>query len=89
MDYNAEKVDEVVLALLHLTTFKLGGGLCAWKGHDWGVLDRLYNKGFIGNPKSRAKSVRLSEEGSRRSEELFRKHFGGVQPEAPATESAE
>jgi hypothetical protein len=43
---------------------------------DWEVLGRLHDKGYIGNPKSKAKSVVLSEEGFKRSEQLFEKHFG-------------
>lgn len=38
-------------------------------------MDRLHQKGYIGDPKSKAKSVTLTEEGARLSEELFRKHF--------------
>lgn len=33
-------------------------------------------KGYIGDPKSKAKSVSLTEEGRARSEELFRRLFG-------------
>jgi Domain of unknown function (DUF6429) len=51
-DYDRDKVDEVVLALMYLT---LHDGDRAWKGFDWDVLDRLYEKGLIGDPKSKAK----------------------------------
>ena len=43
---------------------------------DWDAMDRLHDKGYIGNPKSKAKSVTLTEEGERLSKELFKKHFG-------------
>ncbi|MBA7706432.1 hypothetical protein ES703_115286 [subsurface metagenome] len=43
---------------------------------DWDVMNRLHDKGYIGNPKSKAKSVALSDEGATLSEELFEKHFG-------------
>lgn len=76
MEYDQDKVDEMVLALLYLTTFKDGYGLRAWKGMDWDALDRLHAKGYISDPKSKAKSVRVTEEGLSRSEELFRRHFG-------------
>jgi hypothetical protein len=76
MEYDKHKVDEMVLALLHLTTFKDEHGFRAWKGMDWDALDRLHEKGYIGNPKNKAKSVTLSEEGAKLSEELFKKHFG-------------
>lgn len=76
MEYDKEKIDEAVLALLYLTTFSEKIGHRAWKGHDWDVLNRLYEKGFIGNPKSKAKSVEVTEEGVAESEKLFNKLFG-------------
>ena len=76
MDYDQDKVDEAVLALLHLTTVREKVGAYAWKNHHWDALDRLHEKGYLSNPKSKAKSVVLSDEGLRRSEELFRKFFG-------------
>jgi len=57
MEY--EKVDEMTLALLYLTTFNDRYGLRAWKGFAWDILDRLHEKGYIDNPKSKAKSVNL------------------------------
>ena len=72
MDYDQDKVDEMVLALLWLT--QTGDGR-TWKGHDWVAMDRLHTKGYISDPKSKAKSVVLSEEGERLSRELFERHF--------------
>jgi hypothetical protein len=78
MDYDTDRVDEAVLALLWLTSFRerKDWPLRAWKGHDWDAMDRLFEKGFIGDPKGKAKSVMLTDEGARRSEELFCKLFG-------------
>jgi hypothetical protein len=78
VDYNADKVDEAVLALLWLTVHDQNefGGARAWQGHDWAVLDRLHEKGYIGDPKNKAKSVALSPEGLAKSRELFEKLFG-------------
>lgn len=76
MEYDKDKVDDMMLALLYLTTFQDGPNLRAWKGMDWEVSDRLHEKGYIGNPKVKTKSVVLTEEGAKRSEELFEKHFG-------------
>ena len=76
MEYNKDKVDEMVLALMYLTTFKDENGMRVWKGLDWDVLDRLHEKGYISNPKSKSKSVSITEEAAKRSEELFTKHFG-------------
>jgi Domain of unknown function (DUF6429) len=54
MDYDKDKVDDMVLALLWLTTFEekpFGEKVRrAWKGHDWEALNRLHEKGFIGDP---------------------------------------
>jgi len=47
MEYNKDKVDEMVLALMYLTTFKDEVGMRVWKGLDWDVLDRLHEKGYI------------------------------------------
>lgn len=38
-------------------------------------MNRLYAKGYISDPKNKAKSVVLSEEGWRLAEELFKRHF--------------
>lgn len=76
MDYDEDKVDEMVLALLSLTMFEDRPAVRAWKGHDWDALDRLHKKGYISDPKSKAKSVLMTEEGARRAQELFEKHFG-------------
>ncbi|HXG92254.1 MAG TPA: DUF6429 family protein [Blastocatellia bacterium] len=76
MEYDEDKVDEMALALLYLTTFRDGLVLRAWKGLDWDLMDRLHKKGFISDPKSKAKSIVLSDEGARLSEELFWRHFG-------------
>ena len=72
-DYDHEKVDEMVLALMYLT---LQDDYRAWKSFDWDVLDRLYEKGLIFDPKNKAKSVSLTEEGVAKSADLFQRHFG-------------
>lgn len=76
MEYDKDKVDEMVLALLYLTTFNDGYGFRAWKGMDWDAMERLFEKGYIGDPKSKAKSVILTNEGRELSEKLFFKYFG-------------
>jgi Domain of unknown function (DUF6429) len=70
-----DKVEEMTLALMHLTAFEEHGVVRTWKGHAWEVLNRLHEHGWISNPVSKAKSVVLSDEGARRSRELFQKHF--------------
>lgn len=75
MEIDEQKVDEMSLALLYLTTFKDKFGFRAWKSHSWDVLDRLYEKGLVDDPATKAKSVALTDEGVKRSKLPFEKHF--------------
>lgn len=75
MEINEDNVDDAVLALLWLT---LHDGSRAWKGHDWDVLGRLHQKGQILDPVGKAKSVVLTNDGLRRSEDLFKALFTNV-----------
>ena len=76
MEYDKDKVDEMVLALLYLTSSRDQYATRAWKGLDWEVMDRLYRQGYISDPKGKSASVVLSEAGAKLSKELFFKHFG-------------
>jgi hypothetical protein len=76
MEYDKDRVDEVTLALLYLVMHdEEEYGARAWKGFDWDTMDRLHEKGFIGNPVNKARSVTVSAEGYKRAKELFEKHF--------------
>ena len=80
MEYDIDKIDQTVLALLSLTlqdVDEFGGR--AWKGHDWDVLNRLHEKGWVGDPVSKAKSVVLSPEAIEESKRLFDQLFGKQQ----------
>ena len=76
MAYFTEKVDEMALALLFLTSFEEYGSMKAWKGMAWEVSDRLHEKGYIHDPKNPNKSEMFTEEVYMRSQKLFEKHFG-------------
>ena len=76
MELDTERIDDTVLALLHLTSFNEGPTTRAWKGHDWDAMDRLHQKGYISDPKNKNKSVVMSEEGQRRSEQVCQKLVG-------------
>ncbi|MGQ9907529.1 MAG: DUF6429 family protein [Candidatus Flexifilum sp.] len=73
MDYDQDKVDEVALALLFLT---LGSDNRAWKGMAWEITDRLYEKGWIENPRNKNQSLELTPAGREACIRLFQKHFG-------------
>ncbi len=60
MDYDDDKIDEVVLALLGVFEFE-GGRV--WKRFDFDAMDRLHAGGMISEPKGRAESVLLTQAG--------------------------
>lgn len=72
MKIDTDKIDDAILALLYLTLDRDGR---AWKGFQWEAMNRLHEKGFIGDPVNKAKSVWLTGEGIARSEKLFREMF--------------
>jgi hypothetical protein len=82
MEIDREKIDEIVLALLFRNSWteKCGkiNGFRAWNSLDWDALDRLHEKELISNPKGKAKSVVLTDEGYELARELFGKHFRKV-----------
>ncbi len=72
MAIDTDRIDEAVLALLYLG---LHDQYRAWKGFDWEAMNRLHEKGMIDDPVSKAKSVMFTQEGLRRSRELFEAMF--------------
>ena len=76
MEIDEEKIDEMILALLYLNFWNDHDVMRAWKSFDWDSMNRLYEKGFIDNPMSKAKSVVMTEDGQARAEELFTRYFG-------------
>lgn len=68
-----EKIDQTVLALLYFNLDKTTHR--AWKSFDWDVMERLYEKGWISDPKNKNKSVLLTEEGIALANVIFRKLF--------------
>jgi hypothetical protein len=73
VEYDIEKIDRAVLALLYLNLETTG---TAWKGFDWDSMGRLHEKGLISDPVSKAKSVRLNEDGIAAAEQAFEELFG-------------
>jgi hypothetical protein len=78
VEYDTNRIDEATLALLFMGLHdrEEGLGARAWKGFDWETMNRLHEKGFISDPKGKAKSVRLTETGCQEAERLFCKLFG-------------
>jgi hypothetical protein len=72
MDYDKGKIDEAILALLGALEFDNGR---VWKRLNFGAMDRLYENGFISDPKGRAESVYLTEAGMRQAKALASRYF--------------
>jgi DNA-binding PadR family transcriptional regulator len=69
MQFNTDRIDDCVLALLLLGAHD---GQRVWKSFDWAAMNRLHEKGLISDPVGRAKSVVLTDEGLEKAERLFR-----------------
>lgn len=75
IDWN--RVDDAALALLSLT---LHDGDRVWKQLDWGITDRLFEKGFISDPKRKPKSVFMTDAGLERAQRAFLEMFAAGAP---------
>jgi hypothetical protein len=73
---DVDKLAEVALGLMYLTLHGDKSCTRAWKGTDWDVLNLLHERGWIGDPKSKAKSVPVTGDGEALAERFFKKHFG-------------
>lgn len=76
MTLDESKIDEAVLALLHVSAFSDHRVTRARKSLDWDALDRLHSRGLISDPRSEAKFVVLTDEGAALAAQLSEKHFG-------------
>jgi uncharacterized protein DUF6429 len=75
MTLDSDKIDEAVLALLYLG---LHDGDRAWKGFDWEAMNRLHDKGFISDPRGKAKSVVFTETGLSQARRLLHALFSSA-----------
>jgi len=71
-----DKLGEAALAILSLSAWDEEYGARAWKGMDWDLLDVLYQKGWIGDPVGKQKSVHITEQGVPLAATYLEKHFG-------------
>ena len=72
MAFSRERAGDLVLALMQLTLHEQRR---AWKSFDWDVMNNLFERGLISDPRSKAKSVLLSDEGLARSREMYVKYL--------------
>jgi len=66
-DLDAEKLAEAALGILSLTLHD---------GRVWNLINILFEKGWICDPESKAKSILLTDEGERLARAFLLKRFG-------------
>ena len=74
-EYNHDIIDEIMLAFLYFNYFEDNYGKRAWKSLDWDAMGRLHQKGYISDPKSKAKSISITDEAIALGEKLAKKYF--------------
>ena len=79
MMLDSDKIDRAVLALLYLG---LHDADRAWKGFDWDAMNRLHEKGFISDPRGKAKSVVFTEAGLIEAQRLLQELFSSGRPDS-------
>ena len=72
MAYSDQKVEDAVLALLGFFASKDGQ---TWKRYEFSVMESLYEKGLITDPRGRQESVYLTPEGLDLSQNLAKQLF--------------
>lgn len=75
MTLDEGKIDQAVLALLYLG---LHDGTRAWKSFNWEALNRLHEKGFIADPRGKAKSVVFTENGLNEARRLLEQLYSAA-----------
>lgn len=67
-----DRLIEAALAILSLTSHDQGR---VWKALDFDLMNVMFEKGWISDPKNKVKSVYLTEEGRRLAPAYMKKHF--------------
>ena len=75
-----KKIEEAVLALLYVCSRQEVGACWSWKTYDWAVTQRLFERGFIDDPRGSKKSVMLTPEGEKLGKAIADKLFGDTTP---------
>jgi hypothetical protein len=73
MQYDDARIEETVLALLGAFEFDNGR---AWKRFDFDVMEALFAKGLITDPRGKQESVYLTEAGLVKARSLAQSMFG-------------
>lgn len=76
MGYDGSKIDEAALALLGVYAQIEHGRVWAWKGLEWEVSSRLFEKGLIEDPRNKNKSITFTPAGIEAARAAAEKLFG-------------
>ncbi len=76
MQYDLAKIDDAALALLGAFAQTTHGTSWAWKGLDHEVTSRLHERGLIGDPHNKNKSVVFTPEGILQAQAAAARLFG-------------
>jgi len=88
LNLDQNKIAEGAMAILALTMFKDRDVHRAWKGIDRDVLHDLCDRGWIHDPKGKAKSIVFTDEGRAMAIECMRRQFGEAAQQAAASDTA-
>ena len=77
MTLDNDEIDRAIVALLYLGLHDVDR---AWKGFDWEAMNRLHEKGFISDPRGKAKSVAFTEDGLIEARRLLQELFSIAPP---------
>ena len=72
---NEDKLAKISLAILSVSMHGQDRVSRIWKALDWDIMDLLFEKGWISDTKSNAKSVVITEAGIRQAQETFTELF--------------
>lgn len=85
-DFDTDKIDDAVLALLWLQAFKqkkIHPDFEAWRNFRFDLLDRLREKELLYPQTGKEKTVSFTAEGEKLGRELCQRFFGKNEPSAP------
>ena len=74
MPYDDQKIEDALLALITVVSNREPGHF--WKNYDFDLMNILYEKGYITQPRSRKKSAHLTLEGQEKGLALAARLFG-------------
>ena len=72
-ELNHRKIEDAALAILYFGHDQKTSR--AWKNIDWGIMDGLFERGLISDPKNKNKSVCFTEEGLQLAEKSLSELF--------------